>query len=856
MYEVSDEYKTAINEANRTFYWTGTITTTAGKTYTFGNEDIVKGSGYVSRQCSGSSEIELGSVYAAELGISLFSNIDRYSLYDATITLSFHLKVDDESYEEVPMGVFVIAEADRKIKTIEITAYDCMLNLEKDFNKSLSSAYPYDYLSLMAKSCKVELAQTQEEIEALPNGTELFGIYEENDIETWRDFLYYLAQAMGCFSMIDREGKLKLVPYSTDENKRIDTTKRYTSTFSDFETRYTAVSATYEKDETSEYYSITPDDGLTMNLGTNPLLQYGLDETRERVIKAILQAIAIIDYVPFETDTIGDPALDLGDVIKFTGGHADDSKFSAITSIETKVNGKQTIKCVGKNPRLSEAKSKTDKNIAGLLSSIDANEISIYSYTNAFEIDLTSEKVSVINIEFASGDETDAEFHAEIIMDVSSDVEKRSVTATTTIEVEGESQEISVPVSWTDDGKTEVTVYYVLDGTEIESFYPSETWLSGKHLLTLYYPLLSLDANELHTFEVLIELTGGTAVIEPQNVLATISGQGLGAQERWDGRITVSEKITMFELTALSTNTITDDVVTEFIAPTKRGLTDDVTRVKLTGLIAGNLYDSISFFVPVSRYVIDVSDKDNMTYDSTYVDDDTQFILREEFETSGGEAIEIDSGRGLALTLDTTPFSEITEISLSVSSEEYDGVFLFKDAAGVIYTITDDTLSSLEETELTAEVFQTYGVSDLPDGNLLVGLNSPTIIYWHDSYEEFPKLTFTYKGVPNAQVIYSNNIDMTDSSILGIETVTCDTDENTLFAISFDNGESWYGYVSSAWVKFTEETSGISKSAIEGISSDAWAEVATTGTIKYRFILSGADGYITSVITNFLNTEE
>lgn len=48
------------------------ITTKAGKKYTFGNKDIVKGSGYISRQCSGSSEIELGSVYAAELGISLF----------------------------------------------------------------------------------------------------------------------------------------------------------------------------------------------------------------------------------------------------------------------------------------------------------------------------------------------------------------------------------------------------------------------------------------------------------------------------------------------------------------------------------------------------------------------------------------------------------------------------------------------------------------------------------------------------------------------------------------------------------------------------------------------------------------
>ena len=72
MYPVSKEYQKAISEPSRLFFWTEMITTKAGKKYIFGNKDIVKGSGYISRQCSGSSEIELGSVYAAELGISLF----------------------------------------------------------------------------------------------------------------------------------------------------------------------------------------------------------------------------------------------------------------------------------------------------------------------------------------------------------------------------------------------------------------------------------------------------------------------------------------------------------------------------------------------------------------------------------------------------------------------------------------------------------------------------------------------------------------------------------------------------------------------------------------------------------------
>lgn len=661
MYPVSKEYQKAISESSRSFFWTGMITTKAGKKYTFGNKDIVKGSGYISRQCSGSSEIELGSVYAAELGISLFSDIDRYSLEDASITVSFHLKVGD-AYEEVPMGIFYIAEANRKIKTLELKAYDAMLNLDKNFNKGLSSVFPYDFLFLLSKACHVELAQTKEEIEALTNGTELLGIYQENDIETWRDFLYYLAQALGCFSTIDRDGKLRLIPYGITDNKTVDSRHRFSSTFSDFVTRYTAVSSTNKKKDIAEYYSVKPDDGLTMNLGVNPLLQFGLEEKRKRIINNILSAITVVNYVPFDSDTIGDPALDLGDVIKFTGGHADETKRSAITFIETKINGKQTIKCVGKNPRLAAAKSKTDKTIAGLESSMNENKLSIYTYVNALKIEAGAEKTSIINIEFASGDETNAEFHAEVILDVKSKAVSRKVDAETTVEIGEESKVISIPVNWTDDGKTLLKAYYVLDGKEVEQFHPSETWFSGKHLLNLYYPIIEMKANELHTFEVLIELTNGTATIEPQNAMATISGQGLGAQERWDGRITVDEEIKMVELSGLPTNTIHDNVVAALIAPKKTGITQPIGAIRMTGLMVPEFYDNISFFVPIVRDVIETADRDKMVYQRAYVEDDKQFLLRKSYFLSGGNYIIMDRGRAISLTIDTEPFQELTDI--------------------------------------------------------------------------------------------------------------------------------------------------------------------------------------------------
>ena len=667
MYPVSDAYKEAIESNTRKYFWTGTITDKNQNIYEFTNQEIVKGSGYITRQCCGNTEIELGTVYAAEMGISLFCDIDRYTLEDAEVKLWFHLELPDGSEEAVPMGVFYVAEANRQRKTIELKAYDCMLNLEKSFDKGLSSATPYEFLALLAKACHIQLAQSQEEIEALTNGKELFGIYQENDIESWRDFLYYLAQAMGCFATIDRNGKLLLVPYGKDSSKTVDSRHRFTSSFSDFVTRYTAINSTNKRTEMAEYYAKKPDDGLTMNLGVNPLLQFGLDETRKRILNGILDAISMVEYVPFDSDMIGDPAMDLGDVLRFTGGHADETKQAAVTSIHIKINGKQTIKCVGKNPRLSEAKSKTDKNISGLLNSINDRKLSVYTYTNALAVEVGDGKVSIINIEFASGEETNAEFHAEAILQVQSKVYARTTTAQATIDVGTATEDkkvISFPVNWEEDGRAGITVFYVLDGHEVEQFHPEETWFSGKHLLNLYYPIIELEENQLHTFEVLISMTNGTATIDTQNIMATITGQGLGVQERWDGRITADEMMQRIVLSGMPLNPFRESLTVKVMQPTQEGLQSRISAIAFTGMPLHPIRETLSLFSPIVHDVITVDDRKKMVYDKNYVLDNGQFFLQTEYEISGGTQSRLDRGRMIRLTIPTVDFSSLTGLEI------------------------------------------------------------------------------------------------------------------------------------------------------------------------------------------------
>jgi hypothetical protein len=96
---VSEKFSQQIGSNSRKYYWTGKITTKNHVSYEFNNENILKGSGYITRSCCGNSEIELGSVYSAELGITLLMDIDRYTLDEAELRLYFHLILTDGEEE-------------------------------------------------------------------------------------------------------------------------------------------------------------------------------------------------------------------------------------------------------------------------------------------------------------------------------------------------------------------------------------------------------------------------------------------------------------------------------------------------------------------------------------------------------------------------------------------------------------------------------------------------------------------------------------------------------------------------------------------------------------------------------------
>lgn len=620
MYSVSDEYKAAMKQQVQRFRMTGT----AGD-LSFSDENILSGSFHLTNQCSDDTNVSIGSVYIGELKVTFMKMpFVRQTLDDMVVKPSLGLLLPAETYEDVPLGIFHVSEANWGESGVEITAYDNMARFEKTIQIDNGSKQIYDFLIAATNACGVPLGMEQTEVEALPNGTEEFSVYPENDMETWRDLIAWCAMTTGTFATINRDGALVLRLYSSEPVDTIDISHRFSGgKFSDFITRYTGLSIVNIADQATKYYGLMPDDGLTFNMGSNPLMQYGLAEVTERQRLAVLNAMQAISYVPMEVSMIGSPVYDLGDVLLFTGGIAGDSSKSCITKYDWTYNGTYKATGVGQNPALVSAKSKVDKNIAGLLSTTNADSIYYYSYVNADEITIgDGNKGKIIDLKYATQKATYIEFHAEIKLRIDTTEVTTDSTVTNT------------------DGS--VTVTYYMNGEEVKDYYPVETLQDGTHLLHLQY-IWKSTANLMGNFAAWISMAGASLYIEAGSARAYLVGQGLAGEGAWDGSLSAEDEVLPADLSKVF-HPFTDTVTVTMVPNNDAGVSDIIPAFGLSSILRGisGHVGNIKFL-----YRYDTLHDDVMTYDHDAIEiKDGAWKLKDttsvqEIESPDEEATEI-----------------------------------------------------------------------------------------------------------------------------------------------------------------------------------------------------------------------
>lgn len=594
MYEVSAAYKKAMKEPVHRFLIGGSISNTP-----FSDRNVLKGSFSITNQCSDDSEMKIGQVYVGELNATFVNlNVERYSLQNKLIKPTFSRKTAD-GYETIPLGIFKVSEASWTSSGIVIKAYDNMAELDKSCDVNSANGTPYELALLACKSCKLELGTTKEEFKRFANGIENLSMVSENDIETWRDFISWIAQTCACFVTADRFGKIVFRDYGDTVVDTIDSKHRFTgASFSDFETRYTGLSCVNIGDKTTSYYGMEVDDALTYNLGSNPFLQYGVNEAKEEMRRAILHSLQNICYVPFKASMIGDPVYDLGDVLSMSEGIADGSKLYCITKYTFNYNGKYEVQGVGKNPAIANAKSKTDKNIAGLLNQDDENLIHFTVFTNTGPVVVEDKSnQSVFSMRFIATKTTHVALDMEILLNV-------------------ETTEEGEEYQWVEHDAV-AKVHYYIDGAEIDLRKPVETWQDGQHILTLRYDLQAVDA-AIHTWDVWIEMQGGSAAIDTYGIHAVAMGQGLAAESDWDGTITASDEVGRYTFSLI--RDFTDSASTTLNTPARAVPGDILARFDFTNMFgriadSNQSYGNMATFTPyvnASRVMTD-ADYNNTT---------------------------------------------------------------------------------------------------------------------------------------------------------------------------------------------------------------------------------------------------
>lgn len=267
MYPVSNQFLAAIYSDSVETNLTGTIGSA-----TFTKNNIVAGSFHISNQCTDTSDITLGSVFLGQLTCT-FTDVEiAYTNWigkDITPTLS--VKVGENAWESVPLGVFRVMEAKHTAEGVMVTAYDNMRKFDRKIKKAHFKnveANLHTFVTTICSDCHITFGMTQEEFFELPNSSEttfVFGYTNEtkkysNDIETYRDLLFYVAQTMGCFATIDRNGQLIFGKYESNVAETISDRQRLSGAqFADYITNYTGIYVTNMKDDTEDYYGYDVD---------------------------------------------------------------------------------------------------------------------------------------------------------------------------------------------------------------------------------------------------------------------------------------------------------------------------------------------------------------------------------------------------------------------------------------------------------------------------------------------------------------------------------------------------------------------------------------------------------------------
>lgn len=526
MYNVTLQYETAAKKSTVVHFLRGSIGAVA-----FTEAAILEGSFELNNQICDSSKIKFGGVFIGELHVTFIPQvlngaIPRGSWIGKVITFEVGTQLADESIEWVPGGVFTISEVNHTLQGIEVTAYDAMTKFDRRYNGRVFGGS----LALVVDELANYLGLTvnyQDSSFSDPYGTVKCSL--DNNFETWRDYFSSLLESRACYSYIDRNGLLVVRSWSDfvgDEPSigrseyELTTAERFDNiSVSDWSTLIFGASFTTQ--ETGELHILggQSDEWSFYEFGDNPFLQDS--EAVDRFTDIYNNIISKIYVTPYQVTTNSEIALDFADFLYLPDGLGD-YIHSPVMGINYVYRHSTTYQAYGENPAKSSSSGGSSGSGGAGGGSYTGNKIAFYyqESQSSFDIETTDRQI-VNSIDFLADTDSEANTWTEIKGTISKDDPDTPVT---------------------------VKVIYLYDDNQI-AYSPEFTFdENGYQTLSLNYFIDYIDPSIGHTWDVALEVSGGSFQIDNHEVHTLIWGQGLSKVDKWDGKIKISEELALYLL--------------------------------------------------------------------------------------------------------------------------------------------------------------------------------------------------------------------------------------------------------------------------------------------------------------------
>ena len=195
---------------------------------------------------------------------------------------------------------------------------------------------------------------------------------------------------------------------------------------------------------------------------------------------------------------------------------------------------------------------------------------------------------------------------------------------------------------------------YVLNGEEIDYYYPEEYEFDGLHLLHLLYTWSS-SANVIGTFVVKLRAAGGSVDIPIQGIHAYMAGQGLVGDGEWDGNVYASDDFVALDMSEVIKD-FTAEVTTGLIVEGRDTCSDEFEMPDMYDVLPA-YSDSIGDVYGLHRYTAYIPSE--WTYEPSKISiSDGKFVL--------------NSGQSSAtLTTPSRPASQILKVTSNMYFPAY-----------------------------------------------------------------------------------------------------------------------------------------------------------------------------------------